>query len=978
MSNFPPGSYGSGTVSRVHPPGLSTAPAVPGSTMPRYLLLGSLVGIGIALGNAPAIAADAKPTPEQVDFFEKKIRPALTEHCYSCHSAEAATRKKLKGGLSLDTRDGVLVGGDSGPSVVPGKPADSLLLQTMKYDGDLKMPPKGKLPDAVIADFETWVKMGAPDPRTAGGPKKQVGLSIEEGRKFWSYIPVSTPTVPATKNPTWPTGDLDRFVLAKLEAKGLKPAPEADRVTLARRLYFDLTGLPPTPEQIDEFAKSTDPQAYEKLVDSLIGSKAFAERWGRHWLDLARFAESTTLRGFVYKEAWRYRDYVIDSFNRDVPLDQMIREQIAGDLLPAADHTARQRQMIAVTYLTLGNTNFEEQDRKQLRMDVVDEQLDVISKGLLAQTVTCARCHDHKFDPIPQKDYFALAGILRNATATVPYTNISKWIEVPLPVDPDREAELKKHEEAVAALQAKIKSAKTVAGTKPVPNKGAVPVKDVPGIVVDDAKAKKVGEWKFSKTNPTYVGDGYVHDENTGKGEKTITFDPDVPMTGKYEVLFAYSPGKGRADNVPVTVFSADGEKHLTIDMTKTPPIDGHFVSLGVYRFEKDGQSFVIVSNEGTKGHVTADAVTFVPPGGAKKDAISKNEKPKKPAKSEESGTVKELEAELKKLEASGPKRPMVMGVVEEKKPEDARINIRGIVHNLGPVVPRGVLQVATKGPAPSFPKDSSGRKELADWIASADNPLTARVYANRAWYWLLGEGIVRTVDNFGTTGEKPSHPELLDHLAAKFAQDGWSTKKLVRSIVLSRTYRQSTAGDPGTVAADAENTYFGRANRRRLEAECIRDAMLVASGKLTDHPGGPTFPDKISSDYFHQSSAMIRSVYLPAFRNSLPEIIEAFDPADLSVVTGKRGTSTVAPQALFLLNNPFVAQQAKFTAEKLVEEKLDDDARITRVYRLTLGRAPTVGEREIATKYLQTKGTAGWPGLVHALFASAEFRFLQ
>lgn len=939
--------------------------------MPRSLLLTGIVAFALA----PAIRA-ADPTPEQADFFEKKIRPALTEHCYSCHSADAQAKKKLKGGLALDTRDGVRVGGDSGPAVVPGKPADSILVQTIKYNTDLKMPPKGKLPDAVIADLETWVKMGAPDPRTAVGPKKQVGLSIEEGRKFWAFQPPTNPAVPSTKDAAWPTSNIDRFVLAKLEAKGLKPAADADKATLARRVYFDLTGLPPTPGQIDEFVKNPDPEAFEKLVDSLIASKAFGERWGRHWLDVARFAESTTLRGFVYKEAWRYRDYVIDSFNHDVPFDRFIREQIAGDLLPAADPATRQRQVVAGTFLTLGNTNFEEQDRKQLRMDVVDEQLDVISKGFLAQTVTCARCHDHKFDPIPQKDYYALAGILRNASATVPFTNISKWIEVPLPVEPGREEELKKHEEAVAALQAKIKAAKTVAGTKPVPNKGPVAVKDVPGFVIDDAKAKKVGEWKFSKLNNTFVGDGYVHDENTGKGEKTITFDPDVPMTGKYEVLLAYSPGTSRADNVPVTVFSAEGEKQLTIDMKKTPPIDGHFVSLGVFRFEKDGQSFVIVSNEGTKGHVTADAVTFVAPGGMKKDP---GEKPTKPEKPEESGTLKALEAELKKLEASGPKRPMAMGVVEEKTPEDAKINIRGIVHNTGAVVPRGVLQVATRGAMPSFPKDSSGRKELAEWIAAKENPLTARVYANRAWHWLFGAGIVRTVDNFGTTGEKPSNPELLDHLAARFVAEGWSVKKLVREIVLSRTYRQSATGDSATVSADPENLLFGHANRRRIEAECIRDGMLLVSGKLTDHNSGPTFPANTASDYAHKSVLDVRSVYLPAFRNSVPELIQAFDPADPSMVTGKRNTSTVAPQAMFLMNHPFVAEQAKAAATKLIAEKLDSDSGITKVYRQTLGREPSASERAIAVKYLKGKDpTLAWGALYHTLFASAEFRFIN
>jgi len=556
--------------------------------------------------------------------------------------------------------------------------------------------------------------------------------------------------------------------------------------------------------------------------------------------------------------------------------------------------------------------------------------------------------------------------------------NVSKWVEVPLPVDPKAEAAIKEHNAAIAAIQAKIKAAKTVASTKAVPNKGAVAIKDVPGIAVDDTKAKKVGEWKDSKFNPTYVGDGYVHDDNAGKGEKSITFDPEITTTGKYEVLLAYSPGTNRADNVPVTVFSAEGEKQFTVDMKKTPPVDGLYLSLGTYRFEKDGQSFVIIANEGTKGHVTADAVTFIPVTAEKKEQANPEGKDAKPVAS---GTLKELEAELKKLEASGPKRPMAIGVVEEKVLEDAKVNIRGSVHNLGPVAPRGVLQVALTGPAPVFPKDASGRKELADWIASGDNPLTARVYANRTWHWLFGSGIVRTVDNFGTTGEKPSNPELLDYLATRFVKDGWKTKALVREIVLSRTYRQSSSGAAETVKADADNELFGRANRRRLEAECIRDAVLAASGKLNEHTGGPTFPASTASDYGFKTNADIRSVYLPAFRNSIAEILDVFDMADTSMVTGKRNASTVAPQALFMLNNPWIAQQAKFTATKLLGEKIDDEARLTRAYREILGREPTDGERAVAAKYLKANTAnppQAWAGLVHALFASADFRFVQ
>lgn len=933
----------------------------------RLAVTVALLAVLFATPISPRLrAADppAKLDQAGIDFFEKKIRPVLTEHCASCHSADAEKNKKLKGNLFLDTRDGLLKGGDSGAAIVPGKPADSLLLKTLHYADELKMPPKAKLPDAVVKDFEKWIAMGAPDPRTAAAvvPRRQVGMTVEEGRKFWAY---KLPTQPAI--PKGSAHPIDALVLAKLEAKKLKPAPEANRAELIRRLYYDLVGLPPSPEEVDAFASDKSGDAYEKLVDKLLASPQFGERWGRHWLDVARYAESVTLRGFVFKEAWRYRDYVIDSFNADAPFDRFIKEQIAGDLLPAANGTDRARNLIATAFLQLGNTNLEEQDKKQLRMDVVDEQLDVITKGFLGQTVTCARCHDHKFDPIPTKDYYALAGILRNVKA-LETANVSKWLEVPLPADPDREAALKKHEAAIAALQAKVTAAKAKGATKVA--SGIVAVKDVPGIVVDDVDAKRVGTWVVSSFNKTYIGAGYVHDNDESKGDKSLTFQPEALPPGKYEVRLAYSPGTNRANNVPVHVASADGDKTITVDMKKNPPIDGRFLSLGEYKFEKNGIAYVLVSNEDTKGHVCPDAVVFIP--------LDKKEQ-NDPKGKADPDNLKALESELKALQSSGPRRDLTMSVVEEKVIEDTKVHVRGSVHTLTELAPRGFLTVAVHGTPPSVPKTQSGRKELADWIASKDNPLTARVFANRAWHWLTGDGIVRTTDNFGTTGELPANPELLDHLALTFQQD-WSVKKLVRYIVLSRTYRQSVTGDAATMTADPENRLFGRANRQRLEAECIRDTVLTVSGQLDTTRGGITFSPSLAADYGYKAVSNRRSVYLPLFRNAMPEMLEVFDAADNSVVTGKRNSGTVAPQALFMMNSPFVLDQSKHAAARLLAEKhADDTARLTRAYRLTLGRGPTDGEREIAQRFLKGKAEKdAWAAVFHALFASAEFRYVN
>lgn len=911
---------------------------------------------------------------DDFSFFETRIRPVLVERCYACHSTQAQAKKKLRGGLYVDSAAGLRTGGASGPAIVPGKPAASLLLQALHYDGDIKMPPKGKLPDRVIADFAAWIKDGAPDPRRPQALAAPLKFKRTQGQSFWAYQPLMLPPVPGGNCGDWPQNPIDCFLLARLEGHRLRPAPPADRSVLIRRLSYDLIGLPPSPADADRFLRDRDPRAYEKLVDRLLASPQFGERWGRHWFDLARYAESVTLRGFVFKEAWRYRDYVIDAFNRDIPLDRFIREQIAGDLLPAATRADRSRQLIATTYLMLGNTNLEEQDKQQLRMDVVDEQLDVIGKGLLAQTITCARCHDHKFDPIPTRDYYALAGILRN-TRALEHANVSKWIERPLPADPVLEAAVAQSKAALAALEQKLAAAKASArGATAGAAKGVLAVKDVPGIVVDDAKAMKVGVWNESTYSGSYIGAGYVHDLDAAKGQKTLTFQPELPSSGRYEVWLAYSAGGNRAARVPVTVFSADGEKSVAVDMRQAPPIAGRFVSLGQFRLEKDGQSFVLLSNEQTTGYVTADAVTFIP--AERLPAILAYGRGAPPA----AGEVTALEAAIKKLQAAAPQPPLAMAPSEETVIEDARVHIRGSVHSLGERVPRGFLRVALAGAPAVLPQDQSGRVQLADWIASPMNPLTARVYVNRAWHWLFGAGLVRTVDNFGTTGERPSHPELLDWLARRFIEDGWSTKKLVRRLVLSRAYQQASLAEATALAIDPENRLLSHANRRRLDAECLRDTILTVSGQLQLTGGGPGFPASIAADYGFVPAAPCRSVYLPVFRNALPALFEAFDFADPSMVTGCRTASTVAPQALFMLNNPFILDQARRAAVRLLATQSGDDAaRIVAAYRQTLGRAPTAGEQQLAARFIASRQRMdAWAGLFQVLFASADFRYVE
>ena len=983
---------------------LRTADGCPqynGSKMSRFcpaILLLCIVPVSLG-AEEPAL------TQSQGDFFEQKIRPVLIKHCYQCHSDEAKGQNQLKGGLLVDSREGLRVGGDSGAAVVPNQPAESLLLEALHY-GDMKMPPKGKLPDAIIADFETWIAMGAPDPRDGKGPVKAPGIDLEAGRKHWAYQPVHVTALPDVNQTDWPSNAIDRYILKELESKSLQPGPDANKVELIRRLYFDLIGLPPTPEQIDAFVNDPSSDAYERLVDELLSSTHYGERWGRHWLDVARYADSLTLRGFIFPDAWRYRDYVIESFNRDRPFDRFIQEQIAGDLLPVdpagESLDEKQRRLVATTFLILGNTNLEEQDKAQLRMDVVDEQLDVISKGLLGQTVTCARCHDHKFDPIPTRDYYALAGILRNSKS-LEHSNVSKWLEFPLPVEPELEQKFRSHEVAVADLQNQIKKLKDeLKALVSIPTSRGpevVAANQFPGVVVDDSQAKKVGEWKFSQYSKRYVGEGYIHDLNQEKGGKTLTFQPELPKGGVYEVRLAYSHGESRSTEVPVTIFSADGEKTVKINQRILPPIDARFVSLGQYKFEQNGQGFVIVANEDTQGHVTADAVQFLPLEMLDAALSKPQDSPAKSAESKASNPLLEqkqkelpqLEKQLKELTASGPKRPMFMSVQEEQKIEDCEVHIRGTVHNLGEKVPRGFLQVASWSDAPAFYSNGqSGRLELAAWIADRRNPLTSRVMANRVWHWLMGSGVVRTTDNFGTTGEAPSHPELLDYLANQLVDQGWSVKSLVRLIVLSRTYRLSSRGAADLVRVDPENRLFGRASRRRLDAECLLDSILSVSGQLDSQVGSPTIRPGTSSDFGYEFNLTRRAVYWPVMRNSLPEIFEAFDFPDPSMVSGRRNVSTVAPQALYLMNNPFVAKQAQKAAERLLESTDRSlEQNVDMLFRRTLGRLPTEVERNKAIQYVTleigvdskdaaTETVKRLSQLAQALFGTMDFRYVD
>jgi cytochrome c553 len=791
-----------------------------------------------------ATVSSAEPTAAQLRFFETKIRPVLVEHCYKCHSAKSA---KVKGQLLLDSQAGTLKGGESGPAIVAGDVDDSLLIQAIRYES-FEMPPKEQLPANVIADFEKWVGMGAPDPRSGAVTIIRESIDFDEARKFWSFKPPRQTDPPSIQDATWPQDDIDRFVYARLLANGLQPAADADRLSWIRRVYFDLIGLPPTPEEVTAFIEDRSTTAVEAVVDHLLDSLHFGERWGRHWLDVARYAESNGReRNFLFPHAWRYRDYVIAALNKDKPYDRFIQEQIAGDLLPRRDGDDENELKIATGFLAIGGKLLNERNREIFRMDRVDEQIDVTTRAVMALTVSCARCHNHKFDPIPTADYYSLAGIFRSTdvyygTGGGGNRQASKLIALE---DGDEQANqaVAKHAQAVKAAERQLR--KSQAELREMNKSG---------------DRKKIG-----------------------------------PLRRK----------------------------------------------------------------------------------------------------------VKQQNLRLTRLKKEGPAANSVaMGVVEGSV-ENCRIYIRGEVDNPANEVPRGYLTILSPAAAHRVTGDQSGRLDLAKWLTSPENPLTSRVLVNRVWHHLFGRGLVRTTDNFGATGEKPSHPELLDFLAVQVQRDGWSVKRLIRSIVLSRTYAMSTEFDVKKYEQDPQNILLWRMSPRRLDAESLRDAMLAASGQLDRQPGVAStvakFKDTQSigrgvTPASFNTPSNHRSVYLPIVRNAVPEVLRVFDFAEPSIIVGQRDITTVPAQALYMMNSPFVIEQSKHTAQRvLANGSLDDAGRIELIYRSILARGPSESERTRALGFIEStitqletnqsteaRAAVAWSGLCQALFACAEFRYLN
>jgi hypothetical protein len=911
----------------------------------------------------PASGMLAAPSAEEVDFFEKRIRPVLIEQCYECHSEG----KKVKGGLIMDSREAMLIGGDSGPSLVPGNPDKSKIIEAIRYKNrDLQMPPKNQLTAGQIQDLEKWVAMGAPDPRdaksaAAAAPAKP-GINFEQGRKFWSFAPLSAPALPDVKNTAWVQTPVDAFILDSLEKSGLSPAPPADKRTLIRRATFDLTGLPPAPKEIADFLADNSPEAFNRVIDRLLASPQYGERWGRHWLDVARYADSNGLdENVTLGHAWRYRDYVVRAFNEDKPYDQFLIEQLAGDLLPTQDTASRQDALTATAFLSLGAKVLAEPDVRKLEMDIIDDQLDTLGKAFMGMTIGCARCHDHKFDPFSQEDYYALAAIFRSTKSLADDRTgaIKYWYEHSLATPADFEAK-KKHEADVKAQRAKITkyNSDTRAALKADLQRQAanylaasVELPDDPDFKEVEAVATKHGlRARYLLTCRQYLA----------RATEKDFFD-------KWHALAKEGDVAG-VRNHYAKLFT-DAEEGLAAAKKKDPkatgPIDPELAA--AHDALNDAGGFLVMPDK--------DADAF--------DQSMLSE-------------VQQMQTDLMSMEDKTPDPPALMGVTDGAVARTLPVHIRGSYLTLGKEIERGfptVMRVSFTKPV--FPAKHSGRLELARWMASTEHPLTARVMVNRLWRWHFGRGIVGTTDNFGILGDKPSHPALLDWLARNFMENGWSVKDMHRVLMKSSVYQMAslhpTAGQPSSspdpALVDPENKLLWRANLQRLEAEEIRDALLAASGSLDLKVGGKTVPLRNREFVFNHTSkdattyeSPRRALYLPIIRNNLYDLLEQFDFPDPTMPTGSRNSTVVAPQALIMLNSPLATNSAGKLAAKLEEQEPADAARVQRAYEILYARAATPPEEQRALAFVKSKSgnRDAWTLLCHTLMAANEFMYLR
>jgi hypothetical protein len=1093
-----------------------------------------------ALALLVATALPAQSADPGVEFFEKKIRPLLVGQCYACHSAEAG---KHRGGLLLDTRDGLRKGGDSGPALVAGKPDESLLLKVVRHIGEHpKMPPKGKLPETAVADLEAWIRMGAPDPRIKAATPVAVPWEdiLKERRRWWSLQPLRKPAVPAVRDTAWADHPVDRFLLAKLEQAGLRPAEQADRHTLARRLSLVLTGLPPAPSEVEAFVRDPSPRAYDAFADRLLASPHFGERWARHWLDVVRFSETHGNEwNYEVHHAWRYRDYLIRAFNADVPFDQLIREHIAGDLLPRPRWNETEKineSVIGTAFYRFGEVNHDDCiDLPQLGYDIADNQLDTLTKAFQATTVACARCHDHKLDAVSMKDYHALLAVLRSSrevshTLDSPQANAGPMEQMSrLKGEIRRElarlwlGEAREIGRYLPATQARDAgparglSPQRLAAWVAALKADKLPPEDplFPWRTLTAASSPWPAAWRelterwakeeqersaFNKANFTPCGPGVVpgwqvggqglRQGATAAGDFVVAPEGDALVKAILPTGHFTNTLSDRLNGTLRSPWLAAGKKLISFQVMGRHAAAVRLVSNNCqfnYRNYRaltsdDGKWITFTIPEQVDSlHVYAELMTMLDNpkfpdqlsalGGDPAnyrlpwEAAAANprsyfgvtrivrhdcgETPRaelshlrpllqdfKPADltavAERYAAVVEsavrawadgkageddvrwLDALLRRglLANSIHSSPRLEALAAEYRAAEKELSLpriapgmadagtgfsqpiflRGDCRRPGEAVPRRYLEVLSGAP---FTPEGSGRLELAERIAGADNPLTARVMVNRIWHHLFGAGIVRTTDDFGHVGDLPSHPELLDYLAARFIEEGWSVKRLIRFVVRSRAFQTSARPSTEAERVDPGNRLLQHYPARRLEAEGIRDSILMTSGRLDRSLYGPSIqpyraaanPDRRLFPGPLDSNGR-RSIYIKNNLMEGPRFLEVFNFPGGKVAQGRRDVTNVPAQALALLNDPFVIQQAETWADRIVRRPDATPAdRIEHLFRVALDRPPDAVERERFAKAVRSfadlhgvppEGILAsrpiWQDLAHTMFNLKEF----
>lgn len=900
---------------------------------------------------SPTIRGQGPDSREGIEFFEKKIRPALVEHCYACHSAEAQSNKKLRGGLFLDTREGVLKGGDSGPALVPGKVKEGTLLRALRHEDGLRMPPKGKLSDALRADFETWVRIGAPDPRVGAAPAAAKEIDWAKSRQFWAFrMPVKSP-LPSVKDTSWPRREIDHFILAELEKRALTPVGPAAKRDLLRRATFGLTGLPPTPEELKKFLGDESPDAWSRVVDRLLASQHYGERWARYWLDVSRYAEDKAL-AFVNTRphAYRYRDWVVEAFNRDMPYDRFLRLQLAGDLVddPEPDLFVK---LAGLGFQGLGAEYHRGSVAAQVIADELDDRIDTLTRGLLGLTVTCARCHDHKYDPIPTRDYYSLAAAYSGSTLVERPLTDAKTV--------DRYKTWEKQvKDAEARLNQWLKD-QTRDRTKSAVANAANYLEAAWQIRILRNHKVPTDLDRYAKDhalNPLFL-DRAVKFLDQGKFDKQ---DPAV----KAWIDVALKAGEtARPDGgkllAPTSLQQATAALHRQVHDALAQSNEKNAPSLLKSLWLNPNSLFFVSEKE---------ASLFLPTTDQKELANRRSE--------------------IERFRNDAPPAPP-MGHLITGGGAAMRVNIRGNVEKLGELAPPGFLRVlrsdlvppksADPGlPMANEPPNKFTRLELADAIASPKNPLTARVIVNRVWHYHFGRGIVGTAGNFGALGDRPTHPELLDTLAVRFMENGWSLRWLHREILLSRTYQLSARNDPKNTEQDPENLYLWRHTPRRLDFEAWRDAWLAVSGRLDRKLGGPSLD-------LNQADNVRRTIYAKISRVQPNALMVLFDFPDANVTSDRRAVTTVPQQQLFVLNSAFTIDNARAFAKRLESEAPREEERVALAFRLAFGRDPLGTEAQAAAAFLREAGVGrsgdrlnAWEQFAQAILASNEFQWVD